>query len=116
VPVWLPGEAARSFRTGADLASERTVGHLSWEEFLAERLTQPHPTRRHIFGLSLSVEWPLFTQAHGSKEFRAFCIQNRACNAASSPKGSILEAATLDDQLLHVVVLDRYTGSGCARH
>ena len=44
-------------------------------------------------------------------EFSEFCIQLRAYNAASEPKGLILNAATLDDRLLHVVVLDRYTGS-----
>ena len=46
VPVWLPGEAARAFRAGANLASERAVGHRSWEEFLAERLSQPRPAPR----------------------------------------------------------------------
>jgi uncharacterized protein YbjT (DUF2867 family) len=46
VPVWLPGEAARAFRAGANLASERAVGHRSWEEFLAERLSQPRPVPR----------------------------------------------------------------------
>ena len=44
-------------------------------------------------------------------EFSEICIQRRAYNAASEPKGSILNAATLDDRLLHLVVLDRYTGS-----
>ena len=44
-------------------------------------------------------------------KFSEFCIQLRAYNAASEPKGLILNAATLDDRLLHVVVLDRYTGS-----
>jgi uncharacterized protein YbjT (DUF2867 family) len=37
VPVWLPGNAARVFRAGGNLASEQAVGHRSWEEFLAER-------------------------------------------------------------------------------
>jgi uncharacterized protein YbjT (DUF2867 family) len=38
VPVWLPGKAARAFRAGANLAPEQSVGHRSWEEFLADRL------------------------------------------------------------------------------
>jgi uncharacterized protein YbjT (DUF2867 family) len=46
VPVWLPGEAARAFRAGANLPSERAVGHRTWEEFLAERLSQPRPAPR----------------------------------------------------------------------
>jgi uncharacterized protein YbjT (DUF2867 family) len=37
VPVWLPGEAARAFRAGANLAPERAVGYRTWEEFLADR-------------------------------------------------------------------------------
>jgi hypothetical protein len=44
-------------------------------------------------------------------KFSEICIQRRAYHAASEPKGSILSASTLDDRLLHVVVLDRYTGS-----
>ena len=38
VPVRLPGKAARAIRAGANLAPERTVGHRTWEDFLAERL------------------------------------------------------------------------------
>src|SRR5918998_373052 len=38
VPIWLPGKAARVFRTGANLAPEQAVGRRTWEEFLAERL------------------------------------------------------------------------------
>jgi hypothetical protein len=37
-------------------------------------------------------------------EFSEVCIQRRAYNAASEPKGSILNAATLDDRLIHVAV------------
>ena len=37
LPVRLPGGAARAFRTGANLAPERAVGHRTWEDFLAER-------------------------------------------------------------------------------
>jgi uncharacterized protein YbjT (DUF2867 family) len=40
VPVWLPGEAARAFRAGANLAPKHAVGYRTWEEFLAERLSQ----------------------------------------------------------------------------
>src|SRR3712207_6715103 len=39
VPVWLPGKAARVFRAGANLAPEQAVGHRTWEEFLADRLS-----------------------------------------------------------------------------
>src|SRR5215204_223615 len=46
VPVWLPGKAASAFRDGANLAPEQAVGHRSWEEFLAERLTQRRPAPR----------------------------------------------------------------------
>jgi uncharacterized protein YbjT (DUF2867 family) len=46
VPVWLPGTAARVFRAGANLAPEQAVGRRTWEEFLAERSSQPRPTPR----------------------------------------------------------------------
>jgi len=46
VPVWLPGKAARAFRAGANLAPEQAVGHRTWEEFLAENLSQRRPTPR----------------------------------------------------------------------
>ena len=39
VPVWLPGKAARAFREGANLAPEQAVGHRTWEEFLADRVS-----------------------------------------------------------------------------
>jgi uncharacterized protein YbjT (DUF2867 family) len=39
VPVWLPGKAARAFRAGANLAPEQAVGHRTWEEFLADRVS-----------------------------------------------------------------------------
>jgi uncharacterized protein YbjT (DUF2867 family) len=38
VPVRLPGEAARAFRAGANLAPEGALGHRTWEDFLAERV------------------------------------------------------------------------------
>ncbi len=46
VPVRLPGKAARSFRAGANLAPEQAVGRRTWEEFLAERLSQRRPAPR----------------------------------------------------------------------
>ncbi len=39
VPVWIPGKAARALRAGANLAPERAVGHRTWEDFLAERVS-----------------------------------------------------------------------------
>jgi uncharacterized protein YbjT (DUF2867 family) len=38
VPLRMPGKAARAFREGANLAPDRAIGRLGWEEFLAERL------------------------------------------------------------------------------
>ena len=46
VPVWWPGKAAREFRAGANLAPEQSVGHRTWEEFLAENLSQRRPIPR----------------------------------------------------------------------
>jgi uncharacterized protein YbjT (DUF2867 family) len=34
----IPGEAAAAIRAGANLAPDRAVGHLTWEDFLAARL------------------------------------------------------------------------------
>jgi deazaflavin-dependent oxidoreductase (nitroreductase family) len=45
LPVWTPGGAARAVRAGANLAPDRAVGHRTWEEFLAERVS-PGATRR----------------------------------------------------------------------
>jgi uncharacterized protein YbjT (DUF2867 family) len=39
MPVRLPGKAARVFRAGANLALEQAVGHRTWEEFLADRVS-----------------------------------------------------------------------------
>jgi uncharacterized protein YbjT (DUF2867 family) len=39
VEVRIPGRAARAFRAGANLSPERTVGHRTWEDFLAERVS-----------------------------------------------------------------------------
>jgi uncharacterized protein YbjT (DUF2867 family) len=46
MPVWLPGKAAHAFRAGANLAPEQAAGHRTWEEFLAEKLSQRHLTPR----------------------------------------------------------------------
>jgi uncharacterized protein YbjT (DUF2867 family) len=40
-PLRLPGRAARAFREGANLSPERAVGRLTWEDFLADRLSSP---------------------------------------------------------------------------
>ncbi len=39
VPLPLPGKAACAVRAGATLAPEQAVGHRTWEEFLAERVS-----------------------------------------------------------------------------
>ena len=39
VPVPLPGKGARAFRSGANLAPEQAVGHRTWEDFLADRVS-----------------------------------------------------------------------------
>jgi uncharacterized protein YbjT (DUF2867 family) len=39
VPLWIPGQAARAIRAGANLAPERAVGHRTWEDFLDERVS-----------------------------------------------------------------------------
>jgi uncharacterized protein YbjT (DUF2867 family) len=41
LPVRLPGQAARAFRAGANLAPEGTMGHRTWEDFVAERVSPP---------------------------------------------------------------------------
>jgi uncharacterized protein YbjT (DUF2867 family) len=46
VSVWLPGKAAREFQAGANLAPEQAVGRRTWEEFLAEKLSQRRPAPR----------------------------------------------------------------------
>ena len=38
VSVRLPGRAAAAIRSGANLAPDRSVGHRTWEEFLAQRV------------------------------------------------------------------------------
>jgi uncharacterized protein YbjT (DUF2867 family) len=46
LPLWLPGDAARAVRAGANLALEQAVGRRTWEEFLAERLPSERAARR----------------------------------------------------------------------
>jgi uncharacterized protein YbjT (DUF2867 family) len=41
LPVPLPGQAARAYRAGANLAPDRAVGRRTWEEFLAARVNSP---------------------------------------------------------------------------
>jgi uncharacterized protein YbjT (DUF2867 family) len=50
VPVPLPGQAARAFRAGANLAPERAVGRRTWEEFLAERVQSGSDARSEVKG------------------------------------------------------------------
>jgi uncharacterized protein YbjT (DUF2867 family) len=45
VSVWLPGKAAHAVRAGANLSPERAVGHRTWEDFLAERVSLPSGSR-----------------------------------------------------------------------
>ena len=40
LPLLLPGKADRAIRAGANLALEQAVGHRTWEEFLADRVSQ----------------------------------------------------------------------------
>jgi len=44
VPLWLPGDAARAVRAGANLAPDRAVARRTWEEFLAAH-TRPYLSR-----------------------------------------------------------------------
>jgi len=39
LPIPMPGNAARAVRAGAILTPGRAVGHRSWEELLAERVS-----------------------------------------------------------------------------
>jgi uncharacterized protein YbjT (DUF2867 family) len=45
VPVWLPGNAARAVRAGANLAPDRAVGRRTWEEFLGARVSELESVR-----------------------------------------------------------------------
>jgi uncharacterized protein YbjT (DUF2867 family) len=55
VPLWMPGQAARAIRAGANLAPDRAVGHRTWEDFLAERVGSPGENRpRSLVGEGVS--------------------------------------------------------------
>lgn len=41
IPIWLPGQAARAIRAGANLAPDQAVGRRTWEEFLADQAPAP---------------------------------------------------------------------------
>ena len=41
LPIWLPGNAARAFRAGENLAPSGAVGRRTWEDFLATRVLSP---------------------------------------------------------------------------
>jgi uncharacterized protein YbjT (DUF2867 family) len=41
LPVWLPGQAARAHRAGANLTPDHADGKRTWEDFLADRLGSP---------------------------------------------------------------------------
>jgi hypothetical protein len=45
VAVRLPGKAAHAFRAGANLAPDQAVGHRTWEDFLAERVSSLSDSR-----------------------------------------------------------------------
>ena len=45
LPIRLPGKAARAFRAGANLAPDQAVGRLTWEDFLATRMSTPMASR-----------------------------------------------------------------------
>jgi uncharacterized protein YbjT (DUF2867 family) len=40
MPVRLPGQAARAYREGANLAPDRAAGRRTWEDFLAEKVRE----------------------------------------------------------------------------
>jgi uncharacterized protein YbjT (DUF2867 family) len=41
ISIPTPGKAARAFRGGANLAPDHAVGHRTWEDFLAGRVSRP---------------------------------------------------------------------------
>ena len=41
LPLWLPGQAARELRAGANLAPEHAIGTRTSEQYLADRLADP---------------------------------------------------------------------------
>jgi uncharacterized protein YbjT (DUF2867 family) len=48
IPLWLPGQAARAVRAGANLAPQQAVGHRTWEEFLADRVSSSSGRRSSL--------------------------------------------------------------------
>jgi uncharacterized protein YbjT (DUF2867 family) len=48
VPMWTPGKAAAAFRAGANLAPERAIGHRTWEDVLAERVSSSDGHRSNL--------------------------------------------------------------------
>ena len=46
LPIWLPGNAARAFRAGANLAPSGAVGRRTWEDFLATGCCRQVPVHR----------------------------------------------------------------------
>jgi uncharacterized protein YbjT (DUF2867 family) len=48
LPLHIPGKAANAIRAGANLAPDRAVGHRTWEDFLAERVTSPRQGRSSL--------------------------------------------------------------------
>jgi uncharacterized protein YbjT (DUF2867 family) len=45
MPVRMPGKAGRAYRAGENLSEEPGTGRRTWEDFLAERLSQPDGSR-----------------------------------------------------------------------
>jgi uncharacterized protein YbjT (DUF2867 family) len=41
IPVRLPGQAARAFRSGANLAPDQAIGRRTWEDFLVTSVAPP---------------------------------------------------------------------------
>jgi uncharacterized protein YbjT (DUF2867 family) len=48
LPLPLPGHVARALRAGANIAPDRAVGSKTWEEFLADRLSQSQQIRQGV--------------------------------------------------------------------
>lgn len=48
VPVWLPGQAARALRAGANLTPDHADGVRTWEEFLADRMSSSSSSRSSL--------------------------------------------------------------------
>jgi uncharacterized protein YbjT (DUF2867 family) len=48
MPVWLPGQAARAHRAGANLTPDHADGTRTWEEFLADRVSSSSDSRSSL--------------------------------------------------------------------